>query len=100
MIVAPAVLATLGSTFVFGWARPVMCDIGKLRDPRRGSAFVAAAGPVANLVVTALVAGFLLAASLDGGRSEEHTSELQSLMRNSYAVFCLKKKILYIRKTT
>src|SRR3546814_7752660 len=28
-------------------------------------------------------------------RSEEHTSELQSLMRNSYAVFCLKKKINY-----
>src|SRR3546814_4423070 len=26
------------------------------------------------------------------GRSEEHTSELQSLMRNSYAVFCLKKQ--------
>src|SRR3546814_6163231 len=31
----------------------------------------------------------LFAAAL---RSEEHTSELQSLMRNSYAVFCLKKK--------
>src|SRR3546814_10003743 len=30
------------------------------------------------------------------GRSEEHTSELQSLMRISYAVFCLKKKIKYI----
>src|SRR3546814_8949327 len=29
---------------------------------------------------------------LDGARSEEHTSELQSLMRISYAVFCLKKK--------
>src|SRR3546814_1800161 len=29
-----------------------------------------------------------------GGRSEEHTSELQSLMRISYAVFCLKKKKL------
>src|SRR3546814_1851929 len=28
----------------------------------------------------------------DVGRSEEHTSELQSLMRNSYAVFCLTKK--------
>src|SRR3546814_2262404 len=28
----------------------------------------------------------------DGIRSEEHTSELQSLMRISYAVFCLKKK--------
>src|SRR3546814_5740879 len=30
--------------------------------------------------------------SRGGGRSEEHTSELQSLMRISYAVFCLKKK--------
>src|SRR3546814_4590312 len=29
-----------------------------------------------------------------GDRSEEHTSELQSLMRISYAVFCLKKKII------
>src|SRR3546814_7441335 len=31
-------------------------------------------------------------AGLADGRSEEHTSELQSLMRISYAVFCLKKK--------
>src|SRR3546814_6223157 len=30
--------------------------------------------------------------SMDEGRSEEHTSELQSLMRSSYAVFCLKKR--------
>src|SRR3546814_6636696 len=30
--------------------------------------------------------------SRPGSRSEEHTSELQSLMRISYAVFCLKKK--------
>src|SRR3546814_10237925 len=33
-------------------------------------------------------------------RSEEHTSELQSLMRNSYAVFCLKKKQNTIQKLT
>src|SRR3546814_10768029 len=33
-------------------------------------------------------------------RSEEHTSELQSLMRISYAVFCLKKKKSTIRKLT
>src|SRR3546814_9963995 len=32
-------------------------------------------------------------------RSEEHTSELQSLMRISYAVFCLKKKIKTITRT-
>src|SRR3546814_7853164 len=36
-----------------------------------------------------------------GKRSEEHTSELQSLMRISYAVFCLKKKkLIYINHRT
>src|SRR3546814_7489168 len=34
-----------------------------------------------------------------GRRSEEHTSELQSLMRISYAVFCLKKKTKLTRNT-
>src|SRR3546814_3125064 len=33
-------------------------------------------------------------------RSEEHTSELQSLMRISYAVFCLKKKTQYTTERT
>src|SRR3546814_1899503 len=33
-----------------------------------------------------------IARSANAGRSEEHTSELQSLMRISYAVFCLQKK--------
>src|SRR3546814_4460138 len=37
--------------------------------------------------------GDVTALHLESGRSEEHTSELQSLMRISYAVFCLKKKI-------
>src|SRR3546814_8589971 len=36
--------------------------------------------------------GWLLSAKVALARSEEHTSELQSLMRISYAVFCLKKK--------
>src|SRR3546814_2682293 len=40
--------------------------------------------------------GVTLDFSRPGSRSEEHTSELQSLMRISYAVFCLKKK----KKTT
>src|SRR3546814_4908924 len=39
---------------------------------------------------TRRLANHLLAAGLQ--RSEEHTSELQSLMRNSYAVLCFKKK--------
>src|SRR3546814_2215013 len=37
--------------------------------------------------------GFTMSVAVeDLARSEEHTSELQSLMRTSYAVFCLKKK--------
>src|SRR3546814_7117270 len=40
----------------------------------------------------ALMADLRAMGEISGGRSEEHTSELQSLMRISYAVFCLKKK--------
>src|SRR3546814_3122363 len=40
-------------------------------------------------LVAALIAAFFIVAGI--GRSEEHKSELQSLMRISYAVFCLKK---------
>src|SRR3546814_2338129 len=39
-----------------------------------------------------IVARALIFRSCEKMRSEEHTSELQSLMRSSYAVFCLKKK--------
>src|SRR3546814_2111865 len=49
--------------------------------PERGTGGL----PAADLRVALSVEGA-------GGRSEEHTSELQSLMRSSYAVFCLKKK--------
>src|SRR3546814_6980351 len=53
--------------------------------PRPGALFVIA------VVIAALVAlAFGLAPA--AVRSEEHTSELQSLMRSSYAVFCLKTK--------
>src|SRR3546814_3612844 len=53
---------------------------------------------IPTTVITAAYAGafatslFLYSYRDDAERSEEHTSELQSLMRISYAVFCLKKK--------
>src|SRR3546814_15799107 len=47
------------------------------------------AGLLGNLLVALNIADLLVIAQ---PRSEEHTSELQSLMRISYAVFCLKKK--------
>src|SRR3546814_1472460 len=39
-------------------------------------------------------------AAVAGPRSEEHTSELQSLMRSSYAVFCLKTTKINVRANT
>src|SRR3546814_7458052 len=64
--------------------------------------FVIAGTVAAGIFVFALLAGGsrttepvsdeMVERSYPDGRSEEHTSELQSLMRISYAVFCLKKK--------
>src|SRR3546814_10736727 len=48
--------------------------------------------PAGNVVSVAGVPGLWCIDSWPWERSEEHTSELQSLMRISYAVFCLKKK--------
>src|SRR3546814_10790866 len=47
--------------------------------------------PIAGLPVAAMFILWL------AGRSEEHTSELQSLMRISYAVFCLKHKKTHVK---
>src|SRR3546814_4803510 len=59
--------------------------------PRERRSAVAWAGlPVLVALAPGLRVG--LKAGLRFSRSEEHTSELQSLMRISYAVFCLKKK--------
>src|SRR3546814_9731431 len=59
-----------------------------------GNLVLLGSSAAASLPVIAIFATALVAVSL-WGRSEEHTSELQSLMRISYAVFCLTKKILF-----
>src|SRR3546814_3683236 len=53
----------------------------------------AAAGVRVNAVLPGMISTPMTAGLKVDTRSEEHTSELQSLMRISYAVFCLKKKI-------
>src|SRR3546814_6167065 len=60
-------------------ARKNFGDRSGLRPVKRGSRYGATSQTIA--ISRSLI-----------GRSEEHTSELQSLMRTSYAVFCLKKK--------
>src|SRR3546814_6286266 len=49
-------------------------------------------GPIRGKPSVATVTVMVFNPDDGAARSEEHTSELQSLMRNSYAVFCLKKK--------
>lgn len=42
---------TTGSLFLFGWAKPVPVNFGRLRHPKRDMLWVAAAGPAANLLM-------------------------------------------------
>src|SRR3546814_3932392 len=79
-------------------------SVGRLREkPGQQQAVAFAARQAGNRRARAFggeqeilqVADDVFLAAVDGdrlARSEEHTSELQSLMRISYAVFCLKKK--------
>src|SRR3546814_2386408 len=77
---------------------PCRCDLGRMmrKSPRSrpvGSTpqtLAPACGPRHHFLCETLQTGD--AAAGHTVRSEEHTSELQSLMRISYAVFCLKKK--------
>lgn len=59
-ILVPALTMFAGG-ILFGWAKPVPVDFGKLRNPKRDMLWVAAAGPASNLVMAvlwALVFGF------------------------------------------
>ncbi|UZR28882.1 site-2 protease family protein [Methylococcus mesophilus] len=49
-ILVPGLLLAFGG-FIFGWAKPVPVDWGRLRHPRRDMALVAVAGPGANLIM-------------------------------------------------
>src|SRR3546814_1122183 len=61
-------------------------DIGRQRSKRVEGGFAARLQLLVHILLD------LVHRHMAGARSEEHTSELQSLMRISYAVFCLKKK--------
>ena len=58
-VILPLMLAASGSSFLFGWAKPVPVRFGNLRNPKRDMVAVALAGPVTNLVLAVL---FTLAA--------------------------------------
>ena len=57
-VLVPGILLLFGSLtgniFIFGWAKPVPVTVRNLGNPRRDMAFVAAAGPVSNLLMALL----------------------------------------------
>src|SRR3546814_6800115 len=84
-------LSRLGQTRFIGFNTPERCfpAILKLGSDQ---AVIRVAGSIATFSERCLVSGLLQVQLHHAVRSEEHTSELQSLMRISYAVFCLKTK--------
>src|SRR3546814_10309620 len=63
-----------------------------LRENDESKGFNASTDVYENLVAAGVIDPTKVVRTALQDRSEEHTSELQSLMRTSYAVFCLKKK--------
>lgn len=57
-LLLPSVCIYYGLPF-FGWAKPVPIDARQFKNPRRDMAFVAGAGPAANLIMAAVAAGVL-----------------------------------------
>src|SRR3546814_2098186 len=71
---------------------PHSCRCGERHGTRHGHAVRRLHGAVAPCTQRPAAGGATQPRAAARPRSEEHTSELQSLMRISYAVFCLKKK--------
>src|SRR3546814_1644677 len=80
------------------WLAPARCiQVLPIRHPLRRLCLKRAPGHQRYEMKVEIIIAAILLVLCDGAlaqtaRSEEHTSELQSLMRISYAVFCLKKK--------
>lgn len=58
-ILLPLFLVISGSGMIFGGAKPVPVNIGRLRNPRRDWAIVGAAGPVSNVLIAVLLTALL-----------------------------------------
>ncbi|MDQ6997372.1 MAG: site-2 protease family protein [Mariprofundus sp.] len=78
-ILIPVILLVSGSPFLFGYAKPVPVNFGKLNNPKRDMIWVALAGPVMNLIL-ALISTALLAVTVHMPASLSWVSEPLSLM--------------------
>jgi Zn-dependent protease len=91
-VLIPGILFLVGSPFLFGYAKPVPVQFRNLRQPRRDSMLVAAAGPAANILI-AVVSAILINAALglpDVARDWAGNTLINSVKLNvSLAVFNL-----------
>ncbi len=71
-VLVPGILLMIGG-FLFGWAKPVPITWENLKHPRRDMAWVAAAGPLSNLLMAAFWAVVVRLATLMGSASEGWT---------------------------
>src|SRR3546814_4218839 len=104
-IVAQTLIHHFHALHLVGGQRRKVYVHQRARRPRRADQplqhpLAPGGGGVERHAVAHRLSGMDLAERNGRDRSEEHTSELQSLMRISYAVFCLKKKILFYSLTS
>jgi len=74
-LLVPALLLLLKAPFLFGWAKPVPVDFGRLRRPKKDMLWVALAGPAANLLM-AILWVFSLRLFLETGMQESFWFEM------------------------
>lgn len=88
-ILVPLMAVALGG-FIFGWAKPVPVDFGRLRNPKKDMLWVAAAGPISNFVMAAI---WLLLLKIALGMDNDY-AEPMALMSNAGVLINLSLMVL------
>lgn len=86
-LLIPIVLFFVGSPFLFGYAKPVPVEFGKLRNPKKQMAWVALAGPAANLVMALMWMGLALFLTALGSREEFFLRMAQAGILTNLVIF-------------
>jgi len=91
-IVIPVTLLVMGSPFLFGYAKPVPINFGKLNNPKRDMIWVALAGPLTNLLL-AVLSALVLAVAINLPASAAWVAEPLGLMCQASIII---NKVLFI----
>ena len=87
IVIPLAILLFSGGSFLFGYAKPVPVDFGRLRQPKRDMLWVAAAGPLANLAMALMWAALLKLAWLMPENA--YTVPLSEMSKIGIAINCV-----------